>query len=135
MVDDSAAIVKSNDNSLGFVIKNPKVTHVSHMEQAILKQKIASTQPPNIFLQMFLCADYLLSHPRLNDLRLNCISRPFIIELIFFYYIDFLIVAILILRYTYSLQHSRRLRYKKSVHKIVSQKLQGSGIIQGVFCW
>ena len=105
------------------------------MEQAILKQNMfASTQSPNIFLQMLLCADYLLTYPRLNDLRLNYIYWPFIIELIFFYYIDFLIVAILILRYTYSLQHSRRLGYKKSVHKIVSQKLQGSGIIQGVFC-
>ena len=80
---------------------------------------------------MFLRADYLLSHPRLNDLRFNCI---FIIGLdftppffsFFFDCIGFFIVT-LILRYTYSLQRSRRLRYLKSVHKIVSQNLQGSG--------
>ena len=75
------------------------------MEQAILKQMIASTQSPNNFLQMFLRADYLLSHLRLNDLQLNCI---FIIGLVFTYpplppffdCIGFLIVVTPILRYT-----------------------------------
>ena len=81
-VDDSATIVEPNDNSIVLVIKKPNVSHISHMEQAILKQMIASTQSPNNFLQMFLCADYLLSHLRLNDLRLNCI---FIIGLVFTY--------------------------------------------------
>ena len=80
------------------------------MEQTILKQKMsASTQSPNISLQRLLHADYLLSHPRLNDLRLNRMSRPFIIGLVFppfFFYIDFLIVVTLILLYTYNLQHS-----------------------------
>ena len=37
MVDDSAAIVKSNDNSL--VIGKRKMSHVSHTEQVILKQR------------------------------------------------------------------------------------------------
>ena len=50
MVDDSAAIV---DNSLGLVINKSKVAHISHMEQAILKQNMfPSTQSSNIFLQM-----------------------------------------------------------------------------------
>ena len=82
----------------------------SYMEQTILKQKMsASTQSPNIFLQRLLHADHLLSHLRLNDLRLNRMSRLFIIGLVFppfFFYIDFLIVVTLILLHTYSLQHS-----------------------------
>ena len=73
MVDDSAAIVEAND-WLGNEEK-PEVADNLHMEQTILKQKMsASDQSPNISLQMLLRADYLLSH-----LRLNCISRPFII--------------------------------------------------------
>ena len=56
----------------------------SYMEQTILKQKMsASTQSPNIFLQKLLHADHLLSHLRLNDLRLNRMSRLFIIGLVF----------------------------------------------------
>ena len=74
------------------------------------------TQSPNISLQMLLRADYLLSH-----LRLNCISRPFIIGPVshpFFYYIDCLIVVSLIFRYTYNLQHSYHLGYVRVFTKL-----------------
>ena len=46
MVDDSAAIVEPNDNSPGLLIKKPKE---SHMEQAVLKQKMFAFAAPSIW--------------------------------------------------------------------------------------
>ena len=65
----------------------PKVAHISHMGQAILKQKMFAFHSIIIFFHKCFCLRtiyFLLAS--LNDSWFNCISRTFIIGLFILFY-------------------------------------------------